>query len=64
MWNLKNKINKQAKHRLTHREQTDGCQMGGVVLLGWVEKVKGLKVQIGSYRVVTGYKVQHRGYSQ
>ena len=31
MWNLKNKINKQARWKQTHRyrEQTDDCQMGG-----------------------------------
>ena len=33
LWNLKNNISEQTKQKQTHRyrEQTDGCQMGGVV---------------------------------
>ena len=36
-WNLKNKINKQRKLKVTHgcREQTDGCQRGGRWGAGW-----------------------------
>ena len=36
MWNLKNKINKQAKQKQTHRyrEHSDGRQMGQG-LVGW-----------------------------
>ena len=44
MWSLKNKINKQAEQKQTHRprEYFDGCQMGGR-LEGWVKKAKGLR---------------------
>ena len=44
MWNLKNKINKKAEQKQTHRyrEYFDGCQMGGV-LGGWEKKKKGLR---------------------
>ena len=43
MWNLKKNINEQTKQKQTHRyrEQTDGCQRGGV-WEDWVRKVKGI----------------------
>ena len=57
MWNLKNKINEQSKNKLRYREQTGGCQTGGG--LG-----KKGEVQIGGCRIIMGYKVQHKEYSQ
>ena len=44
MWNLKNKINEQAKQKQTlrYREQTDGGQIGDGLGEG-VKKVKGLR---------------------
>ena len=43
MWNLKNKINEQAKQKQTHRyrEQTDDYQMGGGSGMGG--KCEGIK---------------------
>ena len=44
MWNLKNKINEQTKQKQTYRyrEQTGGCQMGGM-REDWMKKVKRLR---------------------
>ena len=42
MWNLKNKINEQAKQTHRYREQTDGCQRVGR-FGGPSEKSKGIK---------------------
>lgn len=44
MWNLKNKLNKQRKHKQIHRyrEHFDSSQMGWV-LRGWVKRGKGLR---------------------
>ena len=55
MWNLINKMNEQTKLKQTHRyrEQTGGCQRGGG-LGDWVKTVRRLRVQIGSYKTVTG----------
>ena len=41
-----------------YREHFDGCQMGGD-LGGWAKKVKGIEVQIGSYRIVSHEGVKH-----
>ena len=50
----KNKLSKkEQKQNHRYRECFDGCHMGWESR-GWAKKVKGLKVQIGSYRRVTG----------
>ena len=57
MWNLKNKINEQAKLKQIDR-----------LIFARGREVKrwrrGLEVQIGSYKIVMGCEAQHREYSQ
>ena len=50
--NLKNKLSKQEEQRQNHGygEHCDGCQMEGSCG-GMGEEVRGLKVQIRSYRI-------------
>ena len=65
MWNLKNNNKKksQAEQKQTHREQTGGYQVGrgrGTELKRWKDQ----EVRIGGYKIVVGYKIEHRGCSQ
>ena len=50
-----NNVNEQRKQKQTHRcrEQPDGCHRGGN-LGDWIKQVKGVRLQIGSYKRVTG----------
>ena len=61
MWNLKNKVNKQAKFKQTHRyrEQNNCCWRRGVERLGGKgEGITKYKLVVTKYS--QGYKVQHR----
>ena len=61
MWNLKNKINKQAEQKQTRRykDHFDGCHMGeGSGGLG-----KKAEVQMVVTEQPQGYKPQHKKYS-
>ena len=60
MWNLKNKRNEQTKQKQAHRyrEQTGGCQMGG--LLVGHEKCEEIYTNCQLQHQSQGCKVQHR----
>ena len=53
--NLKNKLSKQEEQRQNHGygECFDGCQMGGGCRRMGAE-VRGIRIQIGSYRIAKG----------